>query len=111
MGLVGDLPFVLVVNPSLPVTTLAELIQHARANPDQLTHASSGNGTVSHLAMEELKRLAGVQITHVPYQGSSRGPWMSWEGPSPWRWRQPLQSSRMCRAASFAPLAPARKSG
>ena len=73
VGLVGDLPFVLVVNPSLPVTTLAELIQHARANPDQSTHASSGNGTVSHLAMEELKRLASVQITHVPYQGSSRG--------------------------------------
>jgi tripartite-type tricarboxylate transporter receptor subunit TctC len=73
VGLVGDLPFVLVVNPSLPITSVAELIQHARTHPGQLTHASSGNGTVSHLAMEELKRLAEVQITHVPYQGSSRG--------------------------------------
>ena len=56
VGLVGDLPFVLVCNPSIPAQNLAELIQYARANPDKLTNASSGNGTVSHLAMEEIKR-------------------------------------------------------
>ncbi|MDP3084017.1 MAG: tripartite tricarboxylate transporter substrate binding protein [Rubrivivax sp.] len=73
VGLVGDLPFVLVANPTVPAKNLAELIQHAKANPDKLTNASSGNGTVSHLAMEELKRAAGLKITHVPYQGSARG--------------------------------------
>lgn len=72
-GLLADLPFVLVANPSLPVSNLHELIRHARANPNKLTNASSGNGTVSHLAMEELKRLAGMEITHVPYRGSSLG--------------------------------------
>lgn len=73
VGLVGDLPFVLVCNPSLPVHNLTELIQYARANPDRLTNASSGNGTVSHLAMEEIKRKAGMAITHIPYKGSVAG--------------------------------------
>ncbi|WP_043838212.1 Bug family tripartite tricarboxylate transporter substrate binding protein [Muricoccus aerilatus] len=72
-GLVGDLPFVLVANPSIPVSNLEELVRYARANPGRLTNASSGNGTVSHLAMEELKRLTGMEITHVPYRGSSLG--------------------------------------
>lgn len=72
-GLVADVPFVLAVNPSLPVRTLEELVRHARANPNTLTNASSGNGTVSHLAMEEIKRVADMRITHVPYRGSSLG--------------------------------------
>ena len=72
-GLMADLPFVLVCNPGLPVRNLEEFIRFVRANPDRLTNASSGNGTVSHLAMEELKRLADLRITHVPYRGSSLG--------------------------------------
>lgn len=72
-GLVGDLPFMLVCNPSLPINNVQELVQYAKANPDKLTNASSGNGTVSHLAMEELKRRAGIKIIHVPYKGSSQG--------------------------------------
>ena len=73
VGLVGDLPFALVCNPSIPAQNLAELIQYAKANPDKLTNASSGNGTVSHLAMEEIKRKAGLKITHIPYKGSVAG--------------------------------------
>jgi tripartite-type tricarboxylate transporter receptor subunit TctC len=73
VGLVGDLPFVLVCNPSLPLHNVSELIQYAKANPDKLTNASSGNGTVSHLAMEEIKRKAGLKITHIPYKGSVAG--------------------------------------
>jgi tripartite-type tricarboxylate transporter receptor subunit TctC len=72
-GLVGDLPFVLVCHPSLPVQNLQELVAYARANPDKLNNASSGNGTVSHLAMEEIKRKAGLKITHIPYKGSVAG--------------------------------------
>lgn len=73
VGLVGDLPFVLVCNPAIPAQNLRELIQYAKANPDKLTNASSGNGTVSHLAMEEIKRKAGLKVTHVPYKGSVAG--------------------------------------
>jgi len=73
IGLVGDLPFVLVCNPGMPFTTVQELIQHAKAHPGELSNASSGNGTVSHLAMEEFKRRAGVIMVHIPYKGSMPG--------------------------------------
>ncbi|WP_326537081.1 Bug family tripartite tricarboxylate transporter substrate binding protein [Pseudorhodoferax sp.] len=73
VGLLGDLPFVLVSHPSLGFSSLQDLVRHAKAHPGQLTHASSGNGTVSHLAMEEFKRRAGVEILHVPYKGSGPG--------------------------------------
>lgn len=73
VGLVGDLPFVLVCNPTLPFTNVQELIQYAKANPDKLSNASSGNGTVSHLAMEEFKRRAQIKVVHVPYRGSAPG--------------------------------------
>lgn len=72
VALVADLPLLLVANPSLPVKSLPELIAYAKANPDKLTHPSSGNGTLSHLGMEDLKRRAGITILHVPYQGSPR---------------------------------------
>ena len=73
VGLVGDLPFVMVCNPALPLRSVAELVAYAKAHPDALTNSSSGNGTVSHLAMEEFKRQAGVTIRHVPYKGSAQG--------------------------------------
>lgn len=72
VALVGELPLVLITNPSVPAKTLEELVAHARANAGKLTHSSSGAGTLSHLAMEHLKRAAGVEILHVPYQGSVR---------------------------------------
>lgn len=72
IALVADLPLLLVTHPSVPAQTLPELIAYAKANPDKLAHSSSGNGTLSHLAMEDLKRRAGITILHVPYQGSAR---------------------------------------
>jgi len=71
VSLVADLPLVLIVHPKLPAKTLVELIDYARANPGRLKHSSSGVGTLSHLAMEHLKRAAGVDIQHVPYRGSA----------------------------------------
>ena len=62
----------LVVNPSVPVNTLKELIDYAKANPEKLSNCSTGNGTLSHLLMEDLKRRIGMRMLHVPYQGSSR---------------------------------------
>jgi tripartite-type tricarboxylate transporter receptor subunit TctC len=70
VALVADLPLVLVVNPSLPIKTVPELIAYAKANPEKLTHPSSGNGTLSHLGMEVFKQRAGISILHVPYRGS-----------------------------------------
>ncbi len=69
--LVAGVPNVLVVNPSLPVSSVAELIAYAKANPGKLNFASSGNGTSIHLSGELFKTMAGVQITHVPYKGSA----------------------------------------
>lgn len=70
--LAAEVPLALVVHPSVPVSTLKELIDYARANPEKLSHCSSGNGTLSHLLMEDLKQRAAVRILHVPYQGSPR---------------------------------------
>ena len=63
-------PNVLEVNPSVPVKTVAELIAYAKANPDKLNVASSGNGTSIHLSGELFKMMTGVKMTHVPYKGS-----------------------------------------
>ncbi|HEY4075039.1 MAG TPA: tripartite tricarboxylate transporter substrate binding protein [Herbaspirillum sp.] len=60
----------LVVNPKLGITTVAQLIAYAKANPGKLNYASSGVGSTPHLAAELFNAMAGVQITHVPYKGS-----------------------------------------
>jgi tripartite-type tricarboxylate transporter receptor subunit TctC len=67
---VADIPFVLVVHPSLPVNSVAELIAHAKANPGKLSYASSGAGTTLHLAGELFKSMTGTQMNHIPYRGS-----------------------------------------
>jgi tripartite-type tricarboxylate transporter receptor subunit TctC len=61
----------LVVHPSVPVKNLAELIQLAKSKPGRLNYASSGTGTPYHMAGELFKYMAGVNITHIPYKGSS----------------------------------------
>jgi tripartite-type tricarboxylate transporter receptor subunit TctC len=65
------LPDLMVVPPSLPVTTVREFIDYARANPNTLLMASSGNGTTTHLAGELFKSMTKIRMTHVPYRGSS----------------------------------------
>ncbi len=61
---------VLVVRPSSPLKTVAEFVAMAKAKPGQLTYASAGNGTPSHLASELFKRHAGIEVQHVPYKGA-----------------------------------------
>jgi len=73
--IVANTPNILVVNPSLPVKSVGELLDYARAHPGRLNYATPGNGTPSHLATEILKNMAHVSITHVPYKGS--GPAMT----------------------------------
>jgi tripartite-type tricarboxylate transporter receptor subunit TctC len=70
--LVAGVPNVLVVNPSVPVNSVQELIAYAKANPGKLNFASSGSGTSIHLSGELFKSLTGVQMTHVPYKGSAQ---------------------------------------
>lgn len=67
---VALVPFVLVVNPSLPVNNVAELVDYAKRNPTALNYGSSGNGSPQQLATEQLKFAAGIQIQHVPYKGA-----------------------------------------
>jgi len=71
IALVAILPLILVVNPSVPVNSLPELIAYARKNPGKLNFASTGNGSSIHLAGEMLKMVAGIDIVHVPYKGAS----------------------------------------
>jgi tripartite-type tricarboxylate transporter receptor subunit TctC len=67
--LVARGPFVIVVNPSLPVHTTRELIALAKAKPGEITYGSSGQGTIVHLATELFLHKAGIRMTHVPYKG------------------------------------------
>jgi tripartite-type tricarboxylate transporter receptor subunit TctC len=69
VSLVCDSPLVLVVHPSVPAKSLAELIEHARANRGKLSYASSGAGSNNHLAIELLKTITGVDLLHVPFKG------------------------------------------
>ena len=62
---------IMVVPPSLPVRTVAEFIDYAKARPGELSFASSGNGTSVHMSAELFKTMTGINIVHVPYRGSS----------------------------------------
>ena len=62
-------PNVVVVNPSVPTSTVPEFIAYAKANPGRINMASAGNGTTSHLAGEMFKMMAGIDLVHVPYRG------------------------------------------
>lgn len=69
ISLVAESAFVLLVHPSLPVANLKELIAFAKARPGQLTYASSGTGSSSHLGFELFNAMAGIKGVHVPYKG------------------------------------------
>ena len=68
--MVANSPHILMVNPGLPATSVAELIAYARANPGKLNFSSGGNGTSTHLAGELLNSMAGLRMVHVPYRGA-----------------------------------------
>jgi tripartite-type tricarboxylate transporter receptor subunit TctC len=64
-------PYVLEVNPSVPVKTVPELIAYAKANPGKLSIASAGTGTPAHIAGELFKQTTGIDMVHVPYRGAA----------------------------------------
>jgi tripartite-type tricarboxylate transporter receptor subunit TctC len=67
--LVSLVPNILVVTPSLPVNSLADVIAYIKAQPDGVAMASSGNGTLQHLCLEMFRHVTGLEINHVPYRG------------------------------------------
>jgi len=71
IGMVATAPYVLVVNPALPVKTVQDLVALARSQPGALHMASAGNGSLDHLLGEMFKSAAGVDMVHVPYRGAS----------------------------------------
>jgi tripartite-type tricarboxylate transporter receptor subunit TctC len=70
IGLVGTVPMVLVLHPSLPVKNVKELIALAKSRPGEINFGSAGQGATTHLAVELFNLLTGVKLTHVPYKGS-----------------------------------------
>jgi tripartite-type tricarboxylate transporter receptor subunit TctC len=64
-------PTLILGSPSVPVNSMAELIDYARKNPGKLNYASQGNGQIGHLTMEMLKKMANIDLVHVPYRGSA----------------------------------------
>ncbi|HSV57333.1 MAG TPA: tripartite tricarboxylate transporter substrate binding protein [Variovorax sp.] len=73
VGLVASSPLVLCVATDSPFKTLADVIAAAKAKPEAINYASSGSGTVAHLAVEQFQKTAGIKLTHVPYKGAAQG--------------------------------------
>ena len=71
VGVIGHFPFALVVNPKLPVQTLADFIDHAKRNKGKLNFASWGVGSTSQIAFEQLRQTTGIDLVHVPFQGAA----------------------------------------
>jgi tripartite-type tricarboxylate transporter receptor subunit TctC len=69
VALVSLVPNILVVTPSVPVKTVADVIAYAKSAPDGIDMASSGNGTLQHLSLEMFRHQTGIKISHVPYRG------------------------------------------
>jgi tripartite-type tricarboxylate transporter receptor subunit TctC len=70
IGLIGNAPNSLVVNPSFPARTVAELVAYAKTNPGKVNFGSAGAGTASHITGEYFARSAGITLVHVPYKGT-----------------------------------------
>ena len=71
VGIIGNLPYSLVVNPSFPAQNVRELIDVLKASPGKYSYASPGVGNIAHLSAEMFQKEAGVQIVHVPYKGGT----------------------------------------
>ena len=69
IAMIGGTPNILVVNPTVPANNLKEFIAYAKSNPNSVSYGSSGQGTLTHLAMEQLKEETGINVAHAPYRG------------------------------------------
>lgn len=73
ISLVASSPLVIVTGADSPYKTLADVVKAAKDKPGSINYATSGNGTVAHLAAESFQKVAGIKLTHVPYKGAAQG--------------------------------------
>jgi tripartite-type tricarboxylate transporter receptor subunit TctC len=102
MALIGRVPFVLIVNPSLPVKSIPELVKYAKDN--RLFYASGGGGSPHHLYAEMFKGMTGIEMTHVPYKGSADAIKDVVAGHVPLMFSDPAPSLPLIRAGAVRPL-------
>ena len=98
-------PYILLTTPSLPAASVKELVALARANPGQLTYASSGAGSILHLSAELLCVLTGAQMTHVPYKGVADAYPAVVSGQVNWVLGSPISALPLMRAGRLKGLA------
>ncbi len=70
LGILTEVPMIMIIHPSVPAKTIAEFIDYAKKNPGKLNFGSPGNGSIGQLAGEMFKQQAGIEMTHVPYKGA-----------------------------------------
>ena len=101
---VGSLPLILVVHPSVPAKTAKELIAFAKARPGQLSYASSGIGSATHMTTELFKSMAGIDLVHIPYKGSGQVMGDILGGQIPLMFDQPVSSMQHVNAGKLRVL-------
>ena len=72
ISIMGEAPLLIMAHPSLPASTISELVKLAKAKPFAIRYASAGNGSTSHLASEVFRMMAGIDMTHIPYKGGGQ---------------------------------------
>ena len=98
-------PMVLVVHPSVPAKSVRELVALAKQHKGRMNAASNGSGTTSHLAIEMLKLMAGIDVTHIPYRGGGAAVNAMLSGESDFRFSSALAVHQHIRAGKVRPLA------
>ncbi len=102
--LVANAPYVLMINAGVPVKTVGELVAYAKQNPGKVNFASSGNATAGHLAGEMFNAMAGVQLVHVPYKGTSQAVADLLSGQVQVIFDQPVSTMQYAKTGQLRPL-------
>ena len=102
IALIGRVPFVLIVNPSVPVKSIPELIEYAKTN--RVNYGSGGAGSPHHLYAEMFKGMTGIEMTHIPYKGSADAIKDVVAGHIPLLFSDPAPSVPLIRAGTVRPL-------
>ena len=105
IGTVASLPQILVANPQVPASTVAELVALAKAKPELLAYASVGNGSPGHLAGELFKLRTGTQMTHIPYRGGGPAVTDVMSGQVPLLWVSIPAAAQFVKAGKLKALA------
>jgi len=105
VALIGTTSNIVVINPALPVKTIAELIAYCKANPGKLSYSAPGVGTPPHMIGEMFKQRTGLDITHIPYKGGGSSTQDVVSGQVPLTFENPAISLPLVLAGQIRPLA------